>query len=187
MKRKIGVPGTRRGKKSGAVREEVLQLPTVNVTKIERVLHVTVPEQINLEKLAEYYRLDGMKIGIATLLQLPEQFRASVVNGSIPQQVDTIKFIGSFRRAMSAGFEQVLDKIDAMKAEIEKITGFEQQPVSANDLIPDQFVRIVRIPDSEGGGFGAEFDFDIRGKGPTIIDALKDLVAMMETGVFNDP
>lgn len=187
MKRKIGVPGTRRGKKPRVEKEEALQIPTVNVTKIERILHVTVPEQMNLEKLAEYYRLDGMKIGIETLMQLPEQFRASVINGNIPQQVETIKFIGSFRRAMRAGFEQVLDKIDAMKAEIEKITGFEQQTVSANDLIPDQFIRIVRIPDSEGGGFGAEFDFDIRGGGQTIIDALKDLVAMMETGVFNDP
>jgi len=151
-----------------------------NVTKIERVMNVTVPEHMSLEQLANYYRLDGMKMGIETLLHLPTQFRESVIKGEIPQKVETIRFIGMFRRAMKAGFDQVINKIDATKADIERITGFEQKETNPDDLIPDQFVRIIRVPDSEGGGFGAEFDSEIRGIGPTVETALEDLVNVLK-------
>lgn len=149
--------------------------PVVNVTRVERILKISVPEQMDIENLENYYRLEGMKIGIETLMQLPDQFRQAVLNGSIPREHDTIKFIGVFRRAMKAGFDQVFNKIDAMKAEIEKKVGFEQKVVTANDILPDQYVRIVRIPDSEGGGFCTEFDSDIRGFGMSVSKSLNEL------------
>jgi hypothetical protein len=145
--------------------------------RIERVLEVKVPDHIDLQGLANVYRLDGIQLGMKTLEVLPEKFREAVIQGKIPRQVDTIKFIGAFRRAIVDNLIQVMNQAEAVKHELEKTVGFQADPVSAKDLMPDMFIRVVRIPDVNGGGFYAEMDSEIHGRGLTMIAALKDLIS----------
>ena len=148
--------------------------------RVERTLEVTVPDNISLEDLSTVYRLEGMRIGMETLMQLPKTFREYVIKGEIPRQVDTIKFIGLFRRAMADGLQNIINQIDVIKADLEKAVGFKVDPKDANDLIPDAFIRVVRVPDAHGGGFYIEMDSETNSRGKTMLAALKDLVAKVE-------
>ena len=83
--------------------------PNQTIVRIERVLDVKVPEHIDLQALANVYRLEGIQMGMKTLMVLPEKFRDAVINENIPRQVDTIKFIGAFRRAIVDNLTQVVN------------------------------------------------------------------------------
>jgi hypothetical protein len=148
--------------------------------RVERTLEVTVPDDISLENLATVYRLEGMRLGMETLMQLPATFRESVIQGKIPKQVETIKFIGLFRRAIADGLLNIVNQVDVIKSDLEKAIGFKADPKDANDLVPDAFIRVVRIPDAHDGGFYVEMDSETHGRGKTILAALKDLVAKVE-------
>ena len=149
--------------------------------RVERTLEVKVPDDISLENLSTIYRLEGMRLGMETLMQLPVKFREAVVNGTIPRQVDTIKFIGLFRRAIADGLQNIINQIDVIKSDLEKIAGFKAGLQDAEDLVPDTFIRIVRVPDAHDGGFYVELGSEINGRGKTIQEALRDLVVKIDT------
>lgn len=149
--------------------------PNQTIVRIERVLDVKVPEHVDLQALANVYRLEGIQMGMKTLMVLPEKFRDAVINENIPRQVDTIKFIGAFRRAIVDNLAQVMNQADAVKAALEKTVGFQADPVSANDLMPDMFIRVVRVPDANGGGFYVELDSETNGHGKSLGAALSSL------------
>lgn len=148
--------------------------------RVERTLEVTVPDDISLENLSTIYRLEGMRIGMETLMQLPVKFREAVINGTIPRQVDTIKFIGLFRRAIADGLQNIINQIDVIKSDLEKVVGFKAGLQSAEDLVPDTFIRIVRIPDAHDGGFYVELGSELNGKGETVQAALRNMITKID-------
>lgn len=152
--------------------------PNITINRVKRVIEPTVPDDIDLPKLAELYRLEGMKTGIMLTTMLPQKLIDAVVLGDLPKHIDTIVLMKMVKDGIEAAHQSSIDKLEKMQADLEELVGYE--PIDEEGLAAaDVFVRLITIPEEEGGGFCAELNANARGTGPTAADALEQLSAIL--------
>lgn len=155
--------------------------PNVTINRIKRILRPNVPEDINMAKLAELYRMEGMRTGIEVTLTMPQQLIDAVVRGDMPKKVETMLLLKKIKEGIEKAHRGTFDQVEKMQADLESLIGYEP---SDDDALtqPDEFIRIIEIPEEEGGGFCAEMDPAHRGIGDTKSAALEHLAALLAEG-----
>lgn len=152
--------------------------PNITINRVNRVIQPKVPDDIDLTKLAEMYRMEGMKTGVMLITMLPQKLIDAVVQGDIPKHIDTIPLLNMVRKGIESAHQSAVDKLEKLQADLEELVGYE--PIDEEKLaVPDVFIRLITIPEEEGGGFCAELNHNTRGIGATVTDALDNLVSIM--------
>lgn len=153
--------------------------PNVTINRIKRILEPKVPEDINLEQLAELYLLQGVRRGVGMVVMLPQQLIDAVARGEMPTKVETVVLLKKIKEGIESAHRAAVDQLEKRQADLESVIGY--RPVDEDALVqPDQFIRIIAIPTEEGGGFCAEMDPQHRGIGATKREALEHLATLLE-------
>jgi hypothetical protein len=152
--------------------------PNVTINRVKRVIEVKAPDDIDLDKLAEMYRMEGMKIGVQLISMMPQQLIDAVVRGDIPKHVDTISLLKQIKEGIESAHRSAIDRLEKLQVDLENLVGY--QPMNEEAITePDVFVRLITIPEEEGGGFCAELDPQHRGVEKTKSGALKNLASLL--------
>ena len=151
----------------------------MTINRVKRVIEVKAPEDIDLDKLAEMYRMEGMKTGVQLITMMPQQLIDAVVRGDIPTHVETIVLLKQIKEGIESAHRSAIDRLEKLQVDLENVVGYK--PLDEESLAKtDIFVRLITIPEEEGGGFCAELDPQHRGIGKTESEALKHLASLME-------
>ena len=152
--------------------------PKVTINRVKRVIEVKAPEDIDLDKLAEMYRIEGMKTGVQLITMMPQQLIDAVVRGDMPKHVDTIVLLKQIKEGIESAHRSAVDRLEKLQVDLENLVGY--QPLDEEALAqPDVFVRLITVPEEEGGGFCAELDPQHRGVGQTKSEALTHLASLL--------
>jgi len=152
---------------------------TITIKRVKRVLEPRVPEDIDLKKLSDLYRLEGMQTGIMLTTMLPQKLIDQVAIGDVPKKVETIKLLEMIKKGLEAAHRAALDKLESLEVAVESLVGYV--PLDQDDLTQsDIFIRLIAIPEEEGGGVCAELDPGCRGAGETPGKALEDISTMID-------
>lgn len=155
--------------------------PKVTINRVKRVIEVKAPDDIDLDKLAEMYRMEGMKTGVQLINMMPQQLIDAVVRGDIPKHVDTIVLLKQIKEGIESAHRSAVDRLEKLQADLENLVGYK--PMDEEALVEsDVFVRLITIPEEEGGGFCAELDPRHRGVGKTRREALQHLSELLAEG-----
>ena len=156
--------------------------PMVTINRISRVLEPKVPDDIDIDKLAEMYLLQGVRRGIGLIVMMPQQLMDAVTRGDMPTHVDTMLLLKQVKEGIESTHRAAIDALEKRQTDLESLVGYrsinEEEVVEAVEA--DQFVRIITIPENGGGGFCAELDPKHRGLGATKREALEQLAELLD-------
>ena len=164
------------------------------INRVQRIIQPQVPAELDWKELAELYRREGIEIGVGLTTMLPQQLIDQASLGNVPPNVDTVTLLGMMKKGLESAHRAACDNLEKQQAEIEGRVGcvapkqresaedqFGYQPLVLEELIrPDVFVRLITIPEEEGGGYCAELDPGCRGDGETAGEALADLAELID-------
>ena len=163
------------------------------INRVQRIIQPQVPDELDWKALAELYRREGIEIGVGLTTMLPQQLIDQASLGNVPPNVDTVTLLGMIKKGLESAHRAACDNLEKQQAEIEDRVGcavterdgtktrFGYQPLVLDELIrPDVFVRLITIPEEEGGGYCAELDPGCRGDGETAGEALADLAELID-------
>jgi hypothetical protein len=102
-------------------RAKIKKGPTITINRIKRVLQPKVPDDIDLEKLAELYRLEGIRKGIQLVTMMPQQLIDAVVRGDMPTHVETIVLLKKIKEGIESGHREALDHLEKMQTDLESL------------------------------------------------------------------
>ena len=153
--------------------------PPIQIKRIQRVIQAKVPDDMSLKQLSELYRYEGMHLGMKIAVGLPEGLIDQVSIGEMPTKVETVKLCRMIGQGLRAALRKTLAHLETLQADIEDVAGYVPADDEEN-IVPDDFVRLITLPEEEGGGICAELDPARRGVGESPAEALRDLADALE-------
>jgi hypothetical protein len=135
---------------------------------------------MSLKQLAELYRYEGMHLGMKIAVGLPDGLVDQVSLGEMPTRVETIKLCRMIGEGLRAALRKTLAHLETLQADIENAAGYVPAGDEEN-IVPDDFVRLITLPEDEGGGTCAELDPARRCIGSTPAEALRALADVLES------
>jgi len=175
-------------KRQASARAQPEEMPKVVLRPTMRKIEVTAPDQINLQRLAVLYRLEGMKLGLQIACGLPDGVLERVNSGEVPAKINTKKLLTMIGEGLRSALRGATGKLDKLHETIEQLSGYvpTDEQTEKELLSPDLLVRLVNIPEEDGGGWMAELDPGCRDDGETPGEALGHLAKWIDDYLNED-